>query len=83
MQKNDVEYDQLIAPKDKSLETIIEILISSWTIFRESSIYFLFGLFATGLIRVFLKPESVRKYLHGKDTRSVLVASLIGVPIPL
>jgi uncharacterized membrane protein YraQ (UPF0718 family) len=72
-----------MARKDTILDTIIEILVGSWTIFRESSIYFLLGLFMTGVIRVFLKPESVKRYLHGKDTRSVLLASLIGVPIPL
>ena len=62
---------------------IIGILAASWAIFREASIYLLFGFLIAGLIRVYLQPASVAHYFRRGRIRSVLYASLLGIPIPL
>lgn len=59
------------------------ILNDTWHLFLESSLYIIFGLIISGLLRTFLNPSSVAHHLgHGKVT-SVIKASLLGIPIPL
>ncbi len=65
------------------METIILISEASWNVFRESAIYVLFGFFVAGLLREWISPESVAKYFRRSRLRSVLYASLIGIPLPL
>ncbi len=60
-----------------------EILLASYRIFVEAAIYILLGFFTAGLIRVYLRPESVAHYFQKGRFRSVLYASLLGIPIPL
>jgi uncharacterized protein len=55
----------------------------SYDILLESAPYILFGVFFAGLIQVFLKAESLKKWLAGKTTGAVVRASLFGVPLPL
>ncbi len=64
-------------------DVIFDIVSSSWRIFRESSFYVLFGLLLAGLLRVFFQPSAVGRYLRDGKVRSVLYASLIGIPLPL
>ena len=59
------------------------ILTASWDIFKEASIYLLFGFVVAGLIRVYLQPGSVAHYFRRGRIRSVIYASLLGIPIPL
>ena len=62
---------------------IFGILNETWHLFLESSLYIIFGLIISGLLRTFLNPSSVAHHLgHGKIT-SVIKASLLGIPIPL
>ncbi len=51
--------------------------------FNESAIYILFGFFVAGLLKIALPTEKVFKYLGKKETKSVVRASLLGIPIPL
>jgi uncharacterized protein len=60
-----------------------EILTESWRLLQESSIYVLFGIFVAGLMRVFIRPESVSRHLGKGKVSSVLKAAALGVPIPL
>jgi uncharacterized protein len=62
---------------------MLEILTESWELLRESSVYVLFGIFVSGLMRVFVRPEAVSRHLGKGKVRSVLKASALGVPIPL
>jgi uncharacterized membrane protein YraQ (UPF0718 family) len=65
------------------LEFIVNVLAASWHLLVDSSVYILFGLIVAGLLRVFLNPGSVAKHLGQGRFRSVLKASLLGIPIPL
>ena len=51
------------------MNLIIDAIYASWNLLRESSIYILFGLLVSGLLRTFLHPHSVARHL--------------GIPIPL
>lgn len=69
------------------METIMEIiwniLRESWQFFLMSSPYILFGLVVSGIIRSFLNPETIVKYLGSNSLKSVLYAAIFGVPLPL
>ncbi len=65
------------------MEFIIEILNESWELLLDSSIYVLFGILIAGLMRVFLRPESVSRHLGKGKVSSVLKAAALGVPVPL
>ena len=51
--------------------------------FREASIYVLFGILVAGMLRIFLSPGTVAQHLGRGRFRSVFKASLLGIPIPL
>lgn len=61
----------------------IEIIRASWQVFYESAVYMLLGFFIAGILYVFIKPETIGRYLGGGNVRSVFLASLAGIPIPL
>ncbi|MBW2448995.1 MAG: SO_0444 family Cu/Zn efflux transporter [Deltaproteobacteria bacterium] len=65
------------------MSIIISILSSSWQVFYESAVYMLFGFFMAGILYVFIRPETVGRYLGKGRVRSVLLAALAGIPIPL
>jgi len=52
-------------------------------IYNESALYILFGFLIAGIIKMVFPPEKVLKHLGGRDIRSVLLASLFGIPLPL
>ncbi len=60
-----------------------EIVGAIWHVWRESSLYILFGFFVAGLLKAFLKDDLVKRHLGAKGVSSVLKASLVGIPIPL
>ena len=59
------------------------ILGETWNLFLESSLYIIFGLIISGLLRTFLNPSSVAHHLGKGKITSVIKASLLGIPIPL
>ena len=65
------------------MNIIISILSASWQFFYESAVYMLFGFFIAGILYVFIKPETVGRYLGKGRVRPVLLAALAGIPIPL
>jgi uncharacterized membrane protein YraQ (UPF0718 family) len=65
------------------METLLLILASSIKLFADAAPYILLGFFIAGLLRVYMRPDSVAHYFHRGRFRSVLYASLLGVPIPL
>ena len=65
------------------MNIIIAILNASWQVFYESAVYMLFGFFIAGILYVFIKPETVGRYLGKGRVRPVLLAALAGIPIPL
>jgi hypothetical protein len=66
------------------METIfVEMVVASWNIFREASVYLLAGFLIAGLMRVYLSPETVNRYFRRGTVRSVINASILGIPIPI
>lgn len=65
------------------MHQILDILNASWQLLVESSVYILFGLVVSGLMKAFLNPDAVLRHLgHGRFL-SVFKAALIGIPLPL
>jgi hypothetical protein len=65
------------------MDFILRVLIESWGLVREASVYILFGILVSGLLRVFLRPEAVSRHFGKGRFSSVFKAALLGVPIPL
>lgn len=62
---------------------IIGSLAASWNILLDAGIFIIFGFIIAALIRAFISSEYIVKYMGGNDFRSVFLAALIGVPLPL
>ncbi|MEX1330832.1 MAG: hypothetical protein AB1Z29_28870 [Desulfobacterales bacterium] len=62
---------------------IVEVFQESWHLLLDASIYILFGLVVSGLLRVFLNPNSVIRHLGRGRFSSVFKAAFLGIPIPL
>ncbi|NOX32160.1 MAG: permease [Deltaproteobacteria bacterium] len=62
---------------------IYEILKASWQIYLDSAIYMLFGFFVAGILYVFFKADKIKQYLGTGKIKSVILAALFGIPIPL
>ena len=45
--------------------------------------YLLLGFLLAGVLRLFLSPDKIKKYLGGSGAKPVFWAALLGVPIPL
>lgn len=62
---------------------ITGILFECWEILKEAAPYVLFGFFAAGILKALIPEDLVAKHLGQNGTRSVLKASLFGIPLPL
>ncbi|MBU0483207.1 MAG: SO_0444 family Cu/Zn efflux transporter [Proteobacteria bacterium] len=62
---------------------ITNILLASWNLLLDSSVYILFGIMVGGLLKVFMSPSYVARHLGRGRFRPVLKAALFGIPIPL
>src|SRR3990167_593260 len=65
------------------MEYALNILKSSWQILLDASVFIIFGLLIAALIRAFISSESIVKYMGGRNIKSVLLAALFGVTLPL
>ena len=65
------------------MNLVIAIFQEAWLLFLESSIYMIFGLLVSGMLRVFLNPNIVAMHLGNGRFRSVFKAALLGIPVPL
>jgi uncharacterized membrane protein YraQ (UPF0718 family) len=59
------------------------ILLECWGILKEAAPYVIFGFFAAGILKAVIPEDLVAKHLGQNGTRSVLKASLFGIPLPL
>jgi uncharacterized membrane protein YraQ (UPF0718 family) len=59
------------------------VLLASWEMLQQASIYILFGLLVGGLLKMFLSPAYVAAHLGSGRFSSVFKAALLGIPIPL
>ena len=65
------------------MDFILSIFQGAWDLLLESSLYVIFGLVVSGLLRVFLSPNSVAHHFGQGRFISVLKAAFLGIPIPL
>ncbi len=65
------------------LSFISDVLLSSWDMLQQASIYILFGLLVGGMLKMFLSPAYVAAHLGTGRFSSVFKAALLGIPIPL
>lgn len=65
------------------MEHVLGILQSSWQILLEASVFIVFGFIMAALLRAFISSETIVKYMGGRNFKSVLLAALFGVPLPL
>lgn len=59
------------------------MLSNAWIILCDSAIYILAGFFLAGLLDMVISNDRVIQFLSGTRARSVLLATLLGIPIPL
>lgn len=62
---------------------ILNIILTSWSLFSEAAPYMILGILVAGFLRLFLKEELVGRHLGQGRYSSVIKASLLGIPIPL
>ena len=65
------------------MQYLMTPFIEAWHLLLDASIYILFGLLVSGLMRVFFSPYSVGRHLGNGRFKSVFKAALIGIPLPL
>jgi uncharacterized membrane protein YraQ (UPF0718 family) len=65
------------------MQIILGILTAAWNLFQQSAIYMLFGFFIAGILYAYVKTEKISRYLGGGNGRSVVLAALVGIPLPL
>lgn len=65
------------------MSLIIDYLRNFWSIFSAMAPWLLFGYFAAGVIACFLKPEQIKKHFGGSESKAVLKAVFIGIPLPV
>ena len=65
------------------MKFIINVVLESWHLLLDASVYIIFGLLVSGLLRVFLNPNSVSRHLGRGRFSSVFKAAFLGIPIPL
>ncbi|MEI8345228.1 MAG: SO_0444 family Cu/Zn efflux transporter [Candidatus Omnitrophota bacterium] len=54
-----------------------------WSAFNEAALYILFGILIAGIIQTFIDKDRIAKYLGKPGLKSVLLAALFGIPLPL
>ena len=65
------------------LNIFLKILMESWYILLDSSLYILLGILIAGLLKVTLNPNFIVKHLGKGRYASVAKAAFFGVPLPL
>jgi len=65
------------------MDFIYKYFIALWELSLDMAPYLLLGFLFAGLLKVFLPAGMLNKYLGKKSFRSVLNASLLGIPLPL
>lgn len=61
----------------------VRILLECWEILKEAAPYVILGFFVAGVLKALIPENLVEKHLGQSGTKSVLKASLFGIPLPL
>ena len=65
------------------LNAVLAYISACWDMLVEMAPYMLFGFFVAGLLHILVNPQTIATYLGKGRIRSVLYATLLGVPLPL
>jgi len=62
---------------------LVRLLWETWNIFRQASVFLLFGFLIAGVLAVIVPEKTLARLFRTGKVRSVLWASSIGAPLPL
>ncbi|KPJ96567.1 MAG: hypothetical protein AMJ53_00310 [Gammaproteobacteria bacterium SG8_11] len=62
---------------------LLGLIGETWHLLLEMAPYLLFGFFVAGVLHLLLPKNKVSKHLAKGDTKSVVKAALLGIPLPL
>jgi uncharacterized membrane protein YraQ (UPF0718 family) len=65
------------------ISVIFGLIKEIWHTFDDASFYILMGVVFAGLIQIFIDKDKIAKHLGKPGLKSVLLAALFGVPLPL
>ena len=65
------------------VEWIVAYFLEFYRLLLEMAPWLLLGFTFAGLLHVFMPGGSIRKYMGGRNLKSVVYAALLGVPLPL
>src|SRR5882672_3180732 len=64
-------------------EFLVRLLWETWNIFKQASVFLLFGFFIAGVLAVCVPEKLLSKLFRTGKVKSVLWAATIGAPLPL
>ncbi len=64
-------------------EFFLQVLSETWNIFKQASVFLLFGFLIAGVLAVLVPEKALSKLFRAGKVKSVLWASTIGAPLPL
>ena len=62
---------------------IVNYILACWELLIEMAPYILLGFFMAGVLHILVNPQIIAKYLGKGRVKSVLYATLLGIPLPL
>lgn len=65
------------------MDFVFTLLDACWRLFASAAPFFLFGLTIAAFLHAFIRPSHIAKYLGASSIKSIGLASLLGVPLPL
>ncbi|PIE29225.1 hypothetical protein CSA57_09460 [candidate division KSB3 bacterium] len=65
------------------MSSLFNYVLACWEILLEMAPYIVLGFFMAGILRIMVNPHIIAKYLGKGRVRSVLYATLLGIPLPL
>ena len=68
---------------ERVMDIVKQIVLESYMILLDSSIYILGGILLAGLLKVVLQPEFILNHLGKGRYSSVAKAAFFGIPLPL
>ncbi len=65
------------------IDVLLQVLLAIWEILKEASVFLLFGFLVAGMLAVLVPKGLFTRLLGTGKVKSVLWASVIGIPLPL
>ncbi len=65
------------------MDLLVRILSGAWETLQQAAPYILLGLVLGGVLHVLLDAQSIQRRLGGGGLRSVTLAALLGIPLPI